>query len=224
MNSLRRFNQAVCNGHYKIVRRMLNDHSFQKLYTEGLLCDAVDSANLDVVTVILEHFDIDNDEEGHSALHSAACNGSIDIIKCLFQHDVFEYHKYGHEYAWNVAIEYDNPEVALLLLQNFRAKIPADCGHFALDLAAHKGYIDIVKFLLQSGMDPSYDNNLILCSAAENGHTEVVKILLADKRVNPFDRVNGAMYSAIVNGHEDIVHIFMLDPRFSIRSYINGAL
>ena len=49
--------------------------------------------------------------------------------------------------------------------------------------------------------------------AAENGHTEVVRLLLADSRVNPAARDNWPIEVASENGYRKIVRLLLADPR-----------
>ena len=45
------------------------------------------------------------------------------------------------------------------------------------------GYHEVVNFLIT--VDPSVAKNYVIGTAAGNGHVEVVKYLLTDKRVDP---------------------------------------
>ena len=47
------------------------------------------------------------------------------------------------------------------------------------------GLLDQVKKLINQGVDPSVNNNDAIYLASKNGHTEVVKLLLNDPRVDP---------------------------------------
>ena len=51
------------------------------------------------------------------------------------------------------------------------------------------GFIWLVQDILNKGVDPSIYNNIGILLACENGHIDIVKLLLQDKRVNPTDRV-----------------------------------
>jgi hypothetical protein len=57
--------------------------------------------------------------------------------------------------------------------------------------------------------EPQSDNNYSICYASENGHTEIVKLLLADPRVNPSDQDNCAIQcaSGSGSGHTEIVKL-----------------
>jgi len=55
--------------------------------------------------------------------------------------------------------------------------------------------------------DPTADNNRAIRWASENGHVEVVKILLSDKRVDPTADNNLAIRRASEKGHVEVVKI-----------------
>ena len=65
------------------------------------------------------------------------------------------------------------------------------------------GNIDDVKQLL-SVIDPSIKNNYAIRWAAENGHKDVVELLLKDPRVDPN---NSVIRWAARNVHKDIIEL-----------------
>ena len=50
--------------------------------------------------------------------------------------------------------------------------------------------------------------------ASKNGHSEIVKLLLADDRADPSARNNYALRWASQNGHSEIVILLVSHPRF----------
>src|SRR5687768_15300647 len=69
--------------------------------------------------------------------------------------------------------------------------------------------IVVVKDLLAKGVDPAAYNNLAIRYACKNGHTDIVKMLLNDTRVDH----NYAIRVACYNGHIDIVKLLLADTR-----------
>eukprot|EP01118_Nematostelium_gracile_P011649 TRINITY_DN4167_c0_g1_i2.p1 TRINITY_DN4167_c0_g1~~TRINITY_DN4167_c0_g1_i2.p1 ORF type:complete len:399 (+),score=69.71 TRINITY_DN4167_c0_g1_i2:336-1532(+) len=67
--------------------------------------------------------------------------------------------------------------------------------------------------MLKAGLDPSSMNNYAIRMAVENGHYEVVKTLLEDKRTDPAANNQKAFISAFNKGHWTIVKLLMDDPR-----------
>ena len=60
---------------------------------------------------------------------------------------------------------------------------------------------------------PSDENNYAIGWASENGHFEIVKLLLSDYRVNPSADNNYAIKRASRNGHFEIVKLLLADKR-----------
>ena len=59
--------------------------------------------------------------------------------------------------------------------------MPDNAGNTPLQIASLQGYVDIVKFLLESGCEVdsrNVDKDTALIDAVENGHVEVIKLLL----------------------------------------------
>ena len=83
-------------------------------------------------------------------------------------------------------------------------------GNSVLHFAASNGHANIVKILLESGLNPNQRNGqgaTPLIVAAEHGRSEVVEQLLAVRlKIDATDTHNGtALHYAIRFGHEDIV-------------------
>jgi hypothetical protein len=60
--------------------------------------------------------------------------------------------------------------------------------------------------------------------ASENGHLEVVKLLLADPRVDPSDYNNIAIQAASKNGQLEVVRLLLSHPRVNPSDYGNDAI
>lgn len=84
----------------------------------------------------------------------------------------------------------------------------------ALGKAARKGHIEVVKLLLNKGLDLNKQNKdceTLLMTAAKNGHTEIV-IELLSKGANPNSEdknKNTALIYAAANGHKEILEILL---------------
>ena len=82
----------------------------------------------------------------------------------------------------------------------------------AIRLASKNGHIEIVKILLQDKRVDPTDNWAIRI-ASQFGHIEIVKILLEDKRVDPSADDNYAIQYASQNGHTAVVKLLLHDDR-----------
>jgi len=74
---------------------------------------------------------------------------------------------------------------------------------------------DVVSFALLLEADPSADYNEAFRLASDNGHTEIVRLLLElplDRCVNPAARDNYAIRLASDNGHTEIVRLLLELP------------
>jgi ankyrin repeat protein len=76
-------------------------------------------------------------------------------------------------------------------------------NHHAIYEAVENGHTEIVKMLLKR-VDPiSEQSGDFVRIAAKHGHTETVKALLQDKRIHPSEWEYSGIYRAIRNGHKD---------------------
>ena len=71
----------------------------------------------------------------------------------------------------------------------------------------------LVQDCLDEGVDPSAQDNRAIRWASYNGHIEVVKLLLTDKRVDPSADDNIAIRWASENGHTEVVKLLLTDKR-----------
>jgi len=90
----------------------------------------------------------------------------------------------------------------------------------ALVLASYYGFEDEVKYILEKyddlpnlGIGPEYAHGSALTLAAENGHANIVEILLKDGRIDPNVRINFSLSKAAAEGHADVVKLLLKDSR-----------
>ena len=118
----------------------------------------------------------------------------------------------------------ENKEIYLdALLKNTRFRQLVDI-HKVLALASSFGYINVIKKLLLWKVDPSRDENLAFRIACQNGHDEVVLLLMNDKRVDPGCCSNYPILYASRNGHLNIVKILLNDARVDPSDVDNWAI
>eukprot|EP01118_Nematostelium_gracile_P006460 TRINITY_DN2081_c0_g1_i11.p1 TRINITY_DN2081_c0_g1~~TRINITY_DN2081_c0_g1_i11.p1 ORF type:complete len:508 (+),score=98.76 TRINITY_DN2081_c0_g1_i11:86-1525(+) len=124
---------------------------------------------------------------------------------------------YPHESTLERMIVQENEAAVLSLLKDER--VVRNRGH--IDDASSYGMASVVRKLLEDDRFKSQDNNQALISACENGHLEVVKILLDHDSVNlmhigRFDKY--PLLSAIWNRHLEVVDFLLqhrkIDPTF----------
>jgi ankyrin repeat protein len=86
------------------------------------------------------------------------------------------------------------------------------------------GFIDELKTKVNDGWNPSYDDNYAIRYAAEYGRVEMVKLLLADDRVDPSVNDNFAIQLAAENGHIEVVKLLLADDRVDPSARGNYAI
>jgi hypothetical protein len=80
-----------------------------------------------------------------------------------------------------------------------------------LEFSCQKGFAELVKLLLADKRVDPSLNSLQI--ACENGHLQVVKLLLADKRVDPSTDYQFSIQVASGNGYAEIVKLLLADKR-----------
>lgn len=178
---------------------------------------AAEQGNVCMASELLDdgvHVD-STDEEGVSALHTAAANGHDNMVRLLLSRGASFDAK--NCYGWTplmTAACYGHVKIVVILIQ-YKADIFArnDLGATALDSAARSGHIQVVGLLIDASSDCQWqclsDNCLTaLLNACHHGHEHVVKLLL-DKRtdVNYKDSITGwtPLMFASLNGHISVV-------------------
>ncbi len=86
----------------------------------------------------------------------------------------------------------------------------------------------VCMFISVLNLDPSTQDNYTLMFAIKSGSTQVVKMLIQDKRVglsqykgvNPVHDKNHAIIMASIYGHTDIFKLLLEDPRIDIRECV----
>lgn len=85
----------------------------------------------------------------------------------------------------------------------------------------HKGNLNKVKYYLTKGINPSSNDNRAIRIASDKGYLEIVKLLLEDSRVDPSALDNEAIRYASCGGHTEIVKKLLEDPRVDPSSWDN---
>ena len=73
--------------------------------------------------------------------------------------------------------------------------------------------LEKINDIIANGTDPSYQNSRIIRELANYGHTEIIKVLMLDSRIDPSAVGNYAIINAFTHGHLDTVRLFLNDRR-----------
>lgn len=104
-------------------------------------------------------------------------------------------------------------------------------ANFFMKWACQTGHIDMVHVLLQNpDVNVSCDNNFCIRAASENGHHEIVRILLHEalktpEIIDPGAKNNYAIKAAAENGHIEVVRSLLLSNKVnpSAGCFIDGG-
>ena len=145
-------------------------------------------------------------------------NGDIENVRKLLQNPNVDP---GANYNWAIkyAAEYGWDEVVEVLLQDKRVD-----PNGAIELAIEYGWPEAVEVLLTDDR-VEIDGWAVYDAIEGSGSTnEVVKLLLADPRVDPSYAENAAIQSAARWGHFEIVELLLEDPRVDPSDDDNDAI
>ncbi len=110
--------------------------------------------------------------------------------------------------AYSIKIE-DSLKIVQLILSDSRVN-PLERNCKAIRLASKNGNADTLMMLLADDRvraDLSVDTDRALLLACENGHLEVVRVLLENGRANPAVICGPATWTAQKNGHTDVAKL-----------------
>lgn len=152
-----------------------------------VLIEAAGNGHVEVVRMLLARgADArERDEDGARALDCAAQNGHSAVVELLLEQDagLLDLPGYHGRTALAAAAGAGQGEVVgLLLARGADAAARLEDGTRALDWAAAQGHLDVVARLLDGAPQvrdlPGFRERTALLSAAANGRTEVVQLLL----------------------------------------------
>jgi len=214
---------ACSAGYYELVQVLLAmNANVEDRGSKGdctPLMEASSGGFVDIVRLLLLHHANVNAQSssGNTALHYASCGGYEDVVSVLLEHsaDLEHQNENGHTPLMEAASG-GHTGVARLLLDK-GAGINTHSSEFkesALTLAAYKGHVDMVQFLLERGADQEHktdEMHTALMEASMDGHVEVAKLLLEHgAQVNmPADSFESPLTLAACGSHVDLAHLLI---------------
>ena len=96
-----------------------------------------------------------------------------------------------------------------------------------IDELSAKLETEIVKLLLANSkgrVDLRSKDNYVIKWASRNGHTEIVRLLLADPRVDPSVKNSIAIKWAAQNGHTEVVRLLSVHPKLAYTKQLNTEI
>ena len=96
-----------------------------------------------------------------------------------------------------------------------------------LEIACTYGYLDMAKYILEKDIDPTVNNNSVIGIASDKGYLDIVKLLLNWERneeiIDPRSNMNYAFAYGCRNGYIDVVK-FLLGWKGPNDEYIDPRL
>ena len=165
-------------------------------------------------------------------LYIAAQNGQVDIVKELLQDETININATNHlgATALHIAAQNGHVNVVKEFLQNEKTNVNGvdNLGKTPLYIAIENGHKEVIQALLDNEKTDIYAKQyrqnrqttlgtvnlntttdfraIVLCIAAKNGHIDVVKEFLKDKKVNFLSKLGKMLLSiAIENEHIELI-------------------
>ena len=159
-----------------------------------------------------------NHNQWSSPLRMACEYGSLDAVKLLVND--YGINISAHENAGLCEASRGHIDIVKYILSHPDFN-PENCSK-ALTYASHD---NVVRILLSDPrVDPAYQNNQAIITAANYGYLEIFKLLLSDPRVNPSDQNNRAVIIAARERRLEIVKLLLKDPRVNPSDENNLAI
>ncbi|CAM4544595.1 unnamed protein product [Lepidochelys olivacea] len=210
---------ACYKGHLEMVRFLLEAGADQEHKTDEMhtaLMEACMDGHVEVARLLLDsgaqvNMPADSFE---SPLTLAACGGHVELAALLIERgaNLEEVNDEGYTPLMEAAREGHEEMVALLLGQgaNINAQTE-ETQETALTLACCGGFLEVADFLIKAGADIELGCSTPLMEAAQEGHLELVKYLLAAGANAHATTATGdtALTYACENGHTDVADVLL---------------
>jgi hypothetical protein len=173
--------------------------------------DARQSLGCDLIEACSAVAGVDSSKASTKAFYSACGMGRTRVVSLLLTHPNFSLEHEHLVHALNTAADRGHCDVVHALVRDERVNGGND-NSFALKYFCRVG--DVARaseVLLEYTELETLD--AALHGACKNGHSAVVKLLLADARVDPAARDNQAIQLVSQNGHATVVELLLADPR-----------
>ena len=208
--------------------------------------NACHDGDLEIVKLLLSDPRVDPSASNNASIRNACKNGHLEIVKLLLKDPRVDPSAYSNEAIRN-ACKNGNLEIVKLLLKDPRVD-PSDTADIASRLACSNNHIDVVKILLEhpkvnpnnlilsavekgsvemvklllskENIDPSYNNNLALKQAVRYDYSDILILLLRDRRIDPTNMgkhfpPSHILWSAMDWGSKDCLKRLIRDPRLN---------
>jgi ankyrin repeat protein len=198
-----------CNIHFSVQQRIFAIR-YKWTFTELLEVLVDPQYKLEVLPnhnpfeKLCQAVETNNEEEIQKLLHSPFIDLSTHNYHLLY-----------------VASQFGNIEVVKHLLTIPNIDINTDNP---MVIACEFGHYEIAKLLYEKGADPSIADSFSFRLAAENGHANIVRLFINDKRINVNAQDEYAIKQACEENHYEVVKILMDHPSVSFLTDPNSPV
>ncbi|KAJ3020587.1 UNVERIFIED_CONTAM: hypothetical protein HDU68_010111 [Siphonaria sp. JEL0065] len=199
---------AFENGHKSVVAILL-----QNLPINEEILSFADYGHLEILDMLLVDGRVDPSADGNRTVRSAAANDRVNVVARLLQDPRVDASGDNNQALANACGVQGNLELVQILLQDERVR---RLQPFSLSFiqACKFGRLDIVQVLLAQNppADPSYNDSMCLQEAVQEGHFEIVELLLQDNRVDAAANNNYCVKVASHLRYTDILMLLLDQP------------
>lgn len=202
---------------------------------------ASQSGHSSVVKLLLEDFRVDPTAEDNYAIRYACENGHLEVIEFLLNQPKYKIDlSIDDNYCIKSACESGHHKVVKLLLRwrpeeyysleefpsGWYMKSPridaSAANNYALIRAVKNGHYKVVQLLLSENshtqINPSIPGNAAVRIAVTDAHSQILSLLLRDKRVNPYIDHGICIMNSAERGNWEILEILLNDQRVNLNS------
>lgn len=215
---------TIMHGYIEITKILLNEKSLDPSGDDNqALLQAVVHNQIEIVELLLKDKRVDPTGGGFNfPIREASREGHLEILKLLLndkrvRNNMLKTDKRYYENQLKGLNEsvtnYLKPRPKDDILKSIKSLSDKE----KMIKACEYGITWLVQELLDNGFDPSYNHNISIYTASNYGHTNIVKILIDDKRVDPSDSDNGSIRIAYHAGNKEIVKLLLRDKRVRMK-------
>lgn len=217
---------AIANGHLEVVKLLLRDARTGRVNDQSMneaFVNACRQGFQEIVGFLLAK-GLDPSLNDSCGFRAAASSGHANILEMLLDDGRVNPVALNHE-AFIKACSNGHTESVRLLLK-LSSTDAAARDNEAIKQSASKGYKSIVQMLLEKGnnVNPGVAFSLPLRKAVSRGSTEIVKLILNDKRSNASACDNEAIQQACKNGYPEIVELLLKEPTVNPATNLSQCL
>lgn len=99
---------------------------------------------------------------------------------------------------------------ALKVLLNHNIIKPDENNNYIIKMASHKGYLNIINYLvMEYKVDITLENNICFLYACQSGNKDIIRYILETKKIKSNFNNNEGLKLAVINGHLEVASMFI---------------